>query len=38
MDKKQGWVGTTGAVIAHGNKNESNVYAPIPVPTIKKVK
>ncbi|OCG16867.1 hypothetical protein A9G24_00485 [Gilliamella sp. App6-5] len=38
MDKKQGRVGTTGAVIAHGNKNESNVYAPIPVPTIKKGK
>lgn len=38
MDKKQGRIGTVGAIVAHGNKNESNVYSPIPAPTIIKGK
>lgn len=38
MDAMQGRIGTIGAVVKHGNINESRVYAPIPAPVIKKAK
>lgn len=36
MDEAQGRIGTVGAVVKQGNKNESHVYAPVPAPVIKK--
>lgn len=37
MDEVQGRVGTLGAIIKSGKKNESQVYPPIPAPVIKKI-
>ncbi|MCO6504866.1 MAG: DUF1176 domain-containing protein [Snodgrassella sp.] len=36
MDKMQGRIGTIGAVTKRGNKNESDVYAPVLAPVVKK--
>jgi hypothetical protein len=37
MDVMQGRIGTIGAVIKRGNKNESHVYAPVLAPVVTKV-